>query len=95
MNGDQRMMWNNAFSNVPKKITVHKEYFFLLIPAHSFFCKEVKNKLFLVIFEKEQPFLFIPTNLFLYVLFLFVPLVSRIITSWTLIFKRKYQCIKM
>ena len=56
MNGDQRMMWNNAFSNVPKKITIHKEYFFLLIPANFYFCREIKNKSFLVIIEKEKPF---------------------------------------
>ena len=32
MNGDQRMSRNNVFFKVPKKITIHKKYFFLLIP---------------------------------------------------------------
>ena len=32
----------------------------------------------------EQPFFFIPAILFLYIPFLFVPLVSRMVTGWTL-----------
>ena len=45
MNGDQGTTRNDAFPNVPKKITIHKKYFFFLIPFHSFFCREIKNKI--------------------------------------------------
>ena len=52
-----------------KKITIHKKKL---------------TKLFLVKFDKEQPFLFIPDILFPYIPFLFVPLNSRMVTSQTL-----------
>ena len=77
MNGDQRMMGNNAFPNVSiKKSQFIRNNNSLSFPLVPFFVENYMTKLFLVKFEKEQPFLFIPAiffRIFLFCLFLLFP----------------------
>lgn len=67
MNGDQGTARNNTFSNISKK-NHHSQRIIILF--HSFFCRKLKNKLFFVKFDEEQPFIFIPAILFLFYSFL-------------------------
>ena len=56
---------------------------FLFLPI-PFFVEKYRTKTFLVKFDKEQAFLFIPAILFLYVPFLFVPRLPENVTNRSL-----------